>query len=93
MMVDDWDAVSREVAKRIGEGGEYAEPEEDDGARITTEDVLRLFEVLDDWDKNHHGEDWTINLSWDDEGHMHISAVPGNDGIGNEEATDEGEGL
>lgn len=82
MTKDNWDDVARDVAEKIGAGGEYAEPDEDDKTRITTEDVLRLFDVLDDWDKNHHGEDWTIDLTWDDDGHMNISAAPvKNEGI------------
>lgn len=75
-MMDEWDVISREVAETIGAGEDVRTEDEDDGTRITTEDVLRLFEVLDDWEQNHKDEDWTIRLTWDDDGKMNISMVP-----------------
>ena len=77
MTKDYWDDVSEDVAKAIGEGREYGEPDEDDKTKITKDDVLRLFDVLDDWEQNHRGEDWTIDLTWDDEGKMEIRMRPG----------------
>lgn len=77
MMTDNWDEISREIAEKIGSGDEFTDTnEDDDKARITKDDVLKLFDVLDDWGKNHRTENWIIDLTWDDEGRMNISAAP-----------------
>lgn len=83
-MMDEWDVISREVAETIGAGEDVRTEDEDDETRITTEDVLRLFETLDELEKSHHLEDTSIELTWDEDGRMSISVVPAKDANMNE---------